>query len=528
MGKTSKQTSNQTSTSTTTPINPSWVEPGIEAMFGNIGELGKRDPASFIPGASTLQQLAFGQAPGLAGAGSDYNIMANAYGQRAADWQPAMVTAANAQAPGAMNVAGAKASLGNLGMTDLATAGSATAQQTGPAAQYTAAQIDPNKVSLADRPEITSERISGLMSPYMSQVMEGLQRQLDYSSSKARQAYEKKSAASGAFGGSSYGLGRSDLEGQLARENGATTANALQTGYNTSLQAALAELGLQADTGKFNAGSKNAAQTVNVGALNDAGQFNAGQTNDLSKANAQLGTQAEIANAGNRTQTSVANSGLLGDLAKMNAQLGTQVSLANAGAENDASRLQYSTLADLAQSNAAGQNRAGEVNAGAYNAGADRALQAAGLFGDLSNSAADNARKNTALIGDLGTQQRAIDGEQAMAPLTIQQLLAQTMGQLPLNLLRGETTNGTQTGTTTSKESNPMGALGTLAMLAAAPLTGGLSLGGLAGAAAGGGSLLSSLGGIAGAVKAGAGLGTALKAGAGLASVGGFRAGLGR
>lgn len=470
LAKKTRTTDNSTQTinSTTTPINPSWVEPGLQGLFGQITDLSGRDPRTVVPGTSSLQDLAFGMGSKLSDAGTPFTSMANTYGQRAADWNPAMVTASKAAAPGSLDVAGAKASLAGMGLGDLATAGSATAQQTGAAAQYAAAQIDPNKVSLADRPEITSERISGLMSPYMSQVMEGLQRQLDYSSGKARQAYEKKSAGSGAFGGSSYGLGRADLEGQLARENGATTANALQTGYNTSLQAALAELGLQADTGKFNAGSKNAAQTVNVGALNDAGQFNAGQTNDLSKANAQLGTQAEIANAGNRTQTSVANSGLLGDLAKMNAQLGTQVSLANAGAANDANRLQYSTLADLAQSNAGNETIAARDNASAWNAGADRALDAAGLFRNLGNDASTNSQNITELLAQLGGDQRGVAVDQSQLGLLAK--LAGITGALPLDLLRGQTTNGTtvSTGLQKSSVSDPMGDMAKIAQAAAA------------------------------------------------------------
>lgn len=489
MGKTQKTTS----TSTTTPTNPSWVEPGLEGLFGQVTDLSKRDPNSFIAGTSPLQDLAFGQAPGLLGAGSEYGSMANAYGQRAADWQPAMVTANQAAAPGSLGVANASAVKASMDPAQMA-----SASLSGPAKTYDASLM--GTAAQADNPLLDTSRISALIGPYLQQVLGSTSANLDHSDAIARRTMNAKLAGTGAFGGSGGYLAPAELEAGLSRERGATMASTAQSGYTQALQAAMQELGLQNNTNLANASSRNQVGLADAASKNAAGAFNAGEQNQNARTDAGLGTQV-----------SVNNSGLLGDLAKTNATLGTQTSLANAGAQNDANRLQYSTLADLASSNADRLNRAGETNASAWNAGADRALQAAGLFGDLATNTADSERKNAALVGDMGTQQRQVQAEQQMAPLSVLQQLIASQSNIPLNLLHGETTTGTQT----SKTSNPMGALGTLAMLAAAPLTGGTSL-------------LGSLGGIAGAVKAGAGLGTALKAGAGLASVGGFRAGLGR
>lgn len=105
----------------------------------------------------------------------------------------------------------------------------------------------------------------------------------------------------------------------------------------------------------------------------------------------------------------------------------------------------------------------------------DRMSKIQSLF-DINNS----NRTDIAMQGDLGAQLQGLSQQRAQAPTN--QLINQAglFGSLPLNLLRGETTNSN--GTSTSQTSDPMGALGSLAMLAAAPFTGGASLlGGLGG-----------------------------------------------
>lgn len=60
-----KTTYNQTSTST--PNNPQWVEDSVAGLQSKINWLGETDPQSLIPGASSLQTQAFGQAGALGG-----------------------------------------------------------------------------------------------------------------------------------------------------------------------------------------------------------------------------------------------------------------------------------------------------------------------------------------------------------------------------------------------------------------------------------------------------------------------------
>ena len=69
---------------------------------------------------------------------------------------------------------------------------------------------------------------------------------------------------------------------------------------------------------------------------------------------------------------------------------------------------------------------------------------------------------------------RDIDAQTRNAPISLASVAAGLQGAMPYSLLHGQEQVGTSKSTTT--QSDPMGALGSLAMLAAAPLTGGTSL----------------------------------------------------
>jgi hypothetical protein len=128
-------------------------------------------------------------------------------------------------------------------------------------------------------------------------------------------------------------------------------------------------------------------------------------------------------------------------------------------------------------------------------------LAAANNLVNSANSEGSNDRANVATQGSIGSILQGLAQAQAGAPLTVGSTLAGIAGALPLGLLHGENDNGvsdtTGHSTTDTTQSNPLGTIGSLAMLAAAPFTGGASLmGGLGGlgAVAGG---LGSLGGLA-------------------------------
>jgi hypothetical protein len=139
----------------------------------------------------------------------------------------------------------------------------------------------------------------------------------------------------------------------------------------------------------------------------------------------------------------------------------------------------------------------------------DRKLQATGMLGDLTTTRAGETRArtaeeraNAAMGFDMGGMLRDIEQQRLAAPISHVDSLATLNAKMPWQLMTGETTN--QNSTTKTKD--PMGAIGGLAMLAAAPFTGGASLaglGGMAGAAGGLGGLSAIFGG--GAAAAGAG-----------------------
>lgn len=149
----------------------------------------------------------------------------------------------------------------------------------------------------------------------------------------------------------------------------------------------------------------------------------------------------------------------------------------DAGIRSDA----FNTAAGLGQGDASQATQADSTNAQLAESKAGRALQAAGLLSNI------NSQNNNSLL-NLGQLQYGMDQAKAQAPLSLLQTQAGLAGALPLNLFSGQKT--TQSGGT-------LGAIGSgllgAASLFAAPMTGGLSLGGL-GSLFGGASALAGAG----------------------------------
>lgn len=132
-------------------------------------------------------------------------------------------------------------------------------------------------------------------------------------------------------------------------------------------------------------------------------------------------------------------------------------------------------------------------------------MQGAGMLGNLDG-------QQIGALGGVGDVFRQIDSAERRAPVDLALLESQLAGSTtPLaSLLTGQNTTGTQSGTqsgtqtTTSKVSDPMGTIGSLAMLAAAPFTGGASLGlGGLGGLFGAGSVAGGLSGMFGTAAKG-------------------------
>lgn len=159
----------------------------------------------------------------------------------------------------------------------------------------------------------------------------------------------------------------------------------------------------------------------------------------------------------------------------------------------------FNTGAGLSNTDAGRRQNASSQNALLALASRAQQLQAAGLLGDLSSQYDANQRGNATLQGTLGNDLRNITQQQLTAPISLLQTQAGLMGQMPFNLFNGQISNSTST----TKTSDPMGALGTLAMLAAAPFTGGASLMGGLGALGSGLAVGSGLAGTLGSIMPG-------------------------
>ena len=151
----------------------------------------------------------------------------------------------------------------------------------------------------------------------------------------------------------------------------------------------------------------------------------------------------------------------------------------------------------LSSQDADRRQQAGMFNANQMSQADQMALQ-------LAQAKQQAATTQSQLLAALGGQQRAQDQAEINAPYTQALQGSALLQALNPQMFTGSTSD--TNGTTTSKTSGGVGqTLGTLAMLAAAPLTGGTSLLGMGLGAAG-------LGGLAGAASTAAGLGGAVLA----------------
>lgn len=138
-------------------------------------------------------------------------------------------------------------------------------------------------------------------------------------------------------------------------------------------------------------------------------------------------------------------------------------------------------------------------------------LQAGGAMSDNASASQTNDRNNIVMQSQIGDILRQIDSQRRMAPISLLNTRAGLNGQMRYDLFNGSVTDGT----TTTKTSDPMGTIGSLALgvggLLAAPLTGGLSLGAL-GSLGGLGSIGAGIAGASGIANAARGLVTNMQA----------------
>ena len=244
MGLSSKKT---TSTQTTTPTNPSWVEPQLSTLAGGISNLSKMDPYSFVAGPNSLQNQAYGTAANLAPDNQSYGSASGLF-------------------QGLMNTG---------------------------ASQYDPATVHPNSIL---------PNLDSYMSPYLNDVVNTSLADYDYGAGQTRAQNQLALANDDTFGGSGGAIQTALSEAAIDRGRGTLAAQLRDQGFQTGANLANQDADRRQQAQLANQSAYNAARQFNANQVETAlgRQQTAGQ-NLVNTANAQnqtavsdLNTQAAI------------------------------------------------------------------------------------------------------------------------------------------------------------------------------------------------------------------------------------------
>lgn len=179
MGKRKSTTnSTQSSSSTTTPINPDWVQNTAQSLNSGIQRIGGMDPYSLVAPVSDLERQA---AQGAAGLGKGFG-------------------------PGGENAVGGDAWFANL---------------------LSGAAPSASSASLLDN-------LEAYYNPYRQQVTDAAMNDFDVDAGRTRAAQDLALAGSSAFGGSGAALTKSMTEGELSRARNSQMSKLLSDMFTTS------------------------------------------------------------------------------------------------------------------------------------------------------------------------------------------------------------------------------------------------------------------------------------------------------
>ena len=492
--------------SSTAPANAN--QQAAWASTGNLGNWqGPAQAASMFAGMAGLA------GPNTAGAAQGYTAPAvtpttlggapsvNPANMSATTFQaPSLAPSVNWNAP-TLDI---NAIMGAMGGAPSVTAGQAGSVSVGPAAQSQAVLA-----SAAD----PTQFISAFRDPYTEQVRDATLAQYDRQADLQRGQAVAEMAGRGMFGGSGSAIYRAELEGGLGRDRAAIDANLLSDAHRFGVDAAFrraagldavsalnANLGTQ--NNQFNAGQTNDNSRLAAQLAAQIGIANAGNATQASIAQGGLSRDYDLAGLDARLRAAMSNQEWGGraasdaaaaENARRLAQGGYDYGAAsqNAGAANDAARTNAgfqqeanmfgaNTLArfmetqaqmdqqrrladagfsaDASRFTADANNRRAEFDAGQADSALARALEAAGVFGNISNLYGANSRADIGLTADLGQQQWEMDRYMAEAPYReLAQRIAMFSGLNPESFF-GQTVNssGTSTGTQRTSSSPSM------------------------------------------------------------------------
>ena len=435
MGKTkTKTTSNETATTTPNIYGP--AQGPIQNYYSGIADLQKL-PSSSVTGTTNLNQR-------QAEFDAQYNLGKTDAGYNQARGLLDSAVGATAGAQGG-TLSKALAPTG-LNTTNVANVNGPAVAQAGLSYLPTAAQAtDTSGLAGKDVAQFGGATAYGGIKQYLDPQLDGYVKasldNFDDTAGRTTAAYAANGALNKAFGGSRFGIGEAQLGADLTRGRALTESELRSDAYKTALGAA------QSDASNANSAGIASMQAQNqrdetLGSLSSQlGMFNAGQTNDNNQSIFDALNQMGLFNAGAQNTANNAKFGV-------DAQAAQQ----NASEANTNSRLGYTTMADLNQFNAGQANNMSQFNS---NFALDKAAQIGGMGTNLASilgQQGDSQRANIGLQAQLGDSQYAREQQQALAPYTQQQIIADLLnGGGLLGATTGQTINSN--GTSTSKES---------------------------------------------------------------------------
>jgi len=266
------------------------------------------------------------------------------------------------------------------------------------------------------RPESLLDNLNAYMDPYTNQVVNATLANYDADTGQRSAQLAAQAAGSGAFGGSRYGVAQGQFQAAAGRDRAQT------------------EYGLRSDA--FRTGAALSSQDAQR--RQDVGLANAGFDNNRNLTQGQFDLQRMLADTGYRNQFALTQGDLDARAAQDNANSANQASMYNTGQTNSFTSLQAQLQAQAA----------------------DRALQAAGLVGNLGVSGNAMDATNLQLAADIGAQQRAIESARLNAIPTQLQLAGSLLSGLPYPAIVGQQANGTMQGTSVTTTNPGLGVIG--------------------------------------------------------------------
>lgn len=444
---------------TTTPVISEPYKTAFSGFTNQIGDFLEMDPTQFVAPPSELQLSAFDQAGNLGG-WEQYLNQAAGYANQAANAPASQVTATGYNAPDVPDAY-------QFGGAQLGPANTFGGAQLGPAAQAQAAQLGQAQgyqlPNLGSASQVDPARLLSFMqdyqNPYTQQVIDATLADFDEYAGTQRAGLAAGAGATGAFGGSRYGIAEGQLEGELARGRATTQASLLDQQYRLAAQLAGQDAGYQQQAGLANQAANNQFGLAQFGAGIDQSRYGADVANQFAMQNVGYQQQANLANQDAMNnfmlqqglldqQTGEVNMNALNQFAMQQGLLDQQTGQYNTDALNNFLMTQVGLDADSAKYYADAMNQASFQNANLLEQSYLRDLQASGQLGDLSQLYGQQSLADLGMTAQLGDVQRSLESEYLNAYPTQLQLAGNLYSQISPTIYSGANMTGKNTSTT--------------------------------------------------------------------------------